>query len=252
MANPIAVNFDSVKILIAFAEHAQKHGLEITYDLQVFIDEPERVTRLVKYIKAGAPIWQVETLPDINWPAVYQKLGMEAEYQEFVKTTNWSNPSLWIVPAINGATCNKVVAAMKNDGVKFWPNKDLDASLSRNDRDPNKDGSYVVGFRRTIEADEENKNLSADILAEHNHKGITLLERLLLGAGYFWTTGQHLDVKNITLSTGSRDLVGSVPSVCFFFSVYGEVFVSWYGPGIRHDSLRSRSAVPPPVAEQLA
>ena len=251
MANPVVVNFDQTKTLIAFAERAQKHDLAVS-DLQVFIDKPDTMVRLVGYIKAGAPDWQVLVLPDINWAYVYQKLGMEAEYQEFAKTVNWNDPNLWIVPVVNGATCNKVVAAMKNDGVKFWLYaKDLDASLSRNDRDPNKDGSYVIGFRRTIEADEENKNLSAEMLAEQKHRGGTLLERLLLGAGYFWTTGQHLDVKNVTLSAGSCNLDSNVPSV-FFSSDSGKVFVSRYSPGSRDDDLRSRSAVPPPVAEQLA
>ncbi len=192
-----------------------------------------------------------QQLPDINWSVVYQKLGMEIEYQEFAETVNWSDPNLWVVPVIKGATCNKVVVAMKNDGVKFWLYADdIDASLAHNDRGP-ANSSYAIGFRRTIEADEENKNLSADDLASRGHIGTTLLERLLLGAGYFWTTGQHLDVKNITLSTSSRFLIGDVPSV-HFSSDYGRVYVYGCNPGGRNDGLRSRSAVPPPVAPQLA
>lgn len=193
-------------------------------------------------------------LPDINWPLVYQKLGMEVEYQKFVATINWSNLNLWVTPVIKGVTCNKVVAAMRKDGVKFWLYaEDLDATLAKNDRDPNRDrdGSYAIGFRRTVEADEENKNFSADMLAKRGHKGSTLLECLLLEAGYFWTTGQHLDVKNVTLSSGSRGLRGTVPGVDFFPDC-GGVDVSGVCPGLRSVYLRSRSAVPPPVAEQLA
>jgi hypothetical protein len=178
------------------------------------------------------------------WERVYDKLGLSAEYAEFVKDKNLGdNPILWLAPIIKGITCNKVVEAMKKLGVKFnlYAN-DLDKAILINDRDPNRDGSYIVGFKRNAEADEENKNLSANQLKEQNHKGITLLERLLLEFGYFLATGKHLDESNWTLCAGSRCSDGGVPHV-YWDSGIREVDVSWFFPGFAVADVRSRSAV---------
>ncbi len=200
----------------------------------------------------------VEALPDIDWLAVYKSLDMEAEYEEAIKTLpKWNDPSLWIVPVVASpdrkkvVTCNMVVSEMRMSGVKLWTYyDDLDANIIHYDRDP-ANGSYLIGFRRTIEADEENKNLSANVLASRGHKGITCLERKLLGYGYYLTTRQHLDIKNITLCPGSRYRDGYVPSV-HFDPDNDKVYVSRYYPDYHHGNLPSRSAVPPPVAAQLA
>jgi hypothetical protein len=188
-------------------------------------------------------------LVDIDWRKVYEFLGMIAEYDEFAKTQDDFNgdKSLWIVPVIKGVACNKVVEALKKLDVEFYLYaNDLDKTVTINDRDPNRDGSYAIGFIRTAEADEENKNLSANQLKERNHKGITLLERLLLELGYFMVTGQHLDAKNITLCTGSRYSDGDVPDVYWDY-VNCEVYVDWCDPDDRYDGLRSRSAVSLPA-----
>lgn len=185
------------------------------------------------------------TLPDINWAETYNALGMEAEHSEAQKTLEIPSddyPNLWVVSMVKGATSNKIVAGHRKLGVQFsLCAEDLD-NASIHDRDPNRDGSYIVAFRRAIEADEENKNLSADMLRERNHTDITLPERLLLGAGFYVTTGQHLDVKNITLCPGSRRRGGGVPSVRWD-SDDRRVYVGWCGPGYCDGRLRSRSVV---------
>lgn len=180
-------------------------------------------------------------LPDIDWQKTYTALGM-SEYGEVVKNLAIKeNPGFWFEPVVKGLTCNKVVAMLREVGVQVWTYvDDLNKNVPTNDRDPNHDGSYVVGFRRTIEADEENANKSANTLKIENHKGITLLERLLLELGYFLTTGQNLDVNNITLCTGSRYSYGNVPFVDFGS---GKVRVDAYGPSDSSGRFRSRSAV---------
>ena len=184
-------------------------------------------------------------LVDINWRKVYEFLGMTAEYDEFAKTQADFNAdkSLWTIPVVKGVTCNKVVEALKSRDVAFYLYaNDLDKAVTENDRDPNRDGSYAIGFARKVEADEENKNLSADQLKEQNHKGITLLERLLLELGYFMATGQHLDARNITLCSGSRYSDGNVP-YGHWNSGNRKVYVYWSNPVNRNVILRSRSAV---------
>ena len=100
--------------------------------------------------------------------------------------------------------------------------------------------SYGKRFRPRVEADEENKNLSANALAERGGENITLLERFLLELWYHWKTGQHLDIQCITLCAGSRDHSGYVPGT--YWS--DDKFQVWhYGPGYCYDCLRARSAV---------
>ncbi len=185
-------------------------------------------------------------LPDINWKRTYEVLGMSTEAVETFNAMK-VNPSLWSVPVVKGVTCNMMVdtlrEAVRRDGMKVYTYvDDLEKGVPTNDRDPNRDGSYIVNFRRTVEADEENANKSANMLKAENHKGITLLERLLLGLGYFLTTGQHLDVKNSTLCTGSRNSNGRVPRVGFSAGG-GKVYVYCYDPGHTYSGLRSRSVV---------
>ena len=194
-------------------------------------------------------------LPDIDWPGTYKTFGMEDEYKEAMKKLPaWQDAGLWVVPMIGIGKkyvgCNMVVAAMRKR-FKVWSYyDDLDANIAHNDRSP-ANGSYFIGFRRTIEADEENRDLSANVLAERQHIGTTCLERLILGYGYHLTTGQHLDVKCVTLCPGSRYSHGNVPGV--YYGPYNDkVCVSRYDPDGPHDALRSRAAVPPPVAQQLA
>lgn len=243
MAHPVALDLGAAKTLLAFGERAAKQGMEIPGDLQKFIDEPERMARLVAYAKAGAPL-QAAMLLDINWAETYKALGMLDEYTKAAKTLVIpSDPSLWVMPVVKGITSNKIVAGHKKLGVKFYLYADdLDVAVPTHDRDPNRDGSYVVSFRRTFEADEENKNLSANQLKERKRKGITLPERLLLGAGFYVAIGQHLDTQSITLCTGSRYSDGGVPYVDWR-SGSREVYVLWYSPGHVHDDLRARSEV---------
>lgn len=209
----------------------------------------EEVCRVLQAIVDGKTlveekpaIGETLALPPINPVKMYETLGMSAEYAEFIKTNPIpENPNLWTLPVLQGLTCNKLVAAMKTLGAQFYLYADdLDKAVPTNDRDPNRDGSYIVSFARNFEADEENKNQSANSLAKAGHKGITLLERLLLGLGYFLATGKHLDESNWALCSGSRYGVGSVPHV-YWDSDDRKVFVSWDFPGDRDSYLRSRS-----------
>ncbi|MEK7154102.1 MAG: hypothetical protein AAB792_00905 [Patescibacteria group bacterium] len=123
-----------------------------------------------------------------------------------------------------------------------WAEEDLDAVVSENDRDPNRDGTYAIWLRERVEADEEWKNKSANQLRGCKIPGATLLERLLYELKFFKETGRHLDIKNVTLCAGSRCRDGHVPFV-HFSEFDGEVRVFWSFPGDAFGSLRSREVV---------
>ena len=183
-------------------------------------------------------------VPNINLAEAYKLLGMSQEYQEASQKFNLTeDPNLWKVLILKEVTCNKLVEAYKKAGVKMYLyTNDLDKEVQDNQRNPNRDGDYLVSFKRNVESDEENANQSAGDRKANNCQDNTLAERLLLGLAYFLATGGHLDAKNWTLCSGSRFQVGFVPSV-FWNLDSAKVEVSWYRADSRYDLLRSRSVV---------
>ncbi|MBI2049904.1 MAG: hypothetical protein HYT35_00390 [Candidatus Staskawiczbacteria bacterium] len=183
-------------------------------------------------------------VPNINLEKVYDLLGMSREYEEATQKFDLTeDPTVWKLVMLKGVTCNKLVEAYKEAGVKMYLYQDdLDKEVQDNQRDPNRDGSYLVSFRRNAEADQDNQNQSANDRKEKNCQDITLAERLLLGLAYFLATKEHLDVKNWTLCAGSRDRYGDVPLVRWDPGRC-RVRVFWCFPDFRFDNLRSRRGV---------
>jgi len=147
----------------------------------------------------------------------------------------------WLVVIRKGLTMNKVLEVMRTKfKVYSYIGDDLDSGVPKNERTADKD--YTVIIRDRVEADEENKNLSANQIEEKKIQGMTLLERLVLELFYFWKTGEHLDIKNVTLCSGSRDSGGFVPYVGWN-SVRGGVYIDWCRADSSDDDLRARAAV---------
>lgn len=140
-----------------------------------------------------------------------------------------------------GLTLNQVFSVCQRKFQCWRYTEDLDVTITQNDRTPTTD--YAIWIRDgRVEADEELKNLSANQLAEKQISGITLLERLLWELFYFWKTKKHLDIKNVTLCSGSRDSGGTVPSV-YWGSGSRRMYVSWCSPSRSDSDLRARAVV---------
>jgi hypothetical protein len=92
-----------------------------------------------------------------------------------------------------------------------WTNDDLD-KIVQSERTA-RDGTYAVWFRRRIEADEDLRDFSAVDLQKRRIPGITLEERFLMELKYFKETGNHLDIRGITLCSGSHYVGGRIPGV---------------------------------------
>lgn len=183
---------------------------------------------------------------EINWKIVYEMLGMQTEYKSTIASLKIDkSDATWTIPVLKGLTCNRVISCLKRlcvDIKKYIKNPDID--INHNDRDPNIDGSYTISFRRTIEADEENRNLSADDLKKKGAEGITLLERLLIELGYFISTSQHLDMESVSLCAGSLHRSGNTPRVCYRSGSL-RIYVCWCGSRDQCDHLRPRSVAKP-------
>ena len=102
-------------------------------------------------------------------------------------------------------------------------------------------GPYVVWLRDRVEADEELKNLSANDLVERGINCITEPERIASRGWFHWKTGGHLDIKNVTLSAGSRWSDGGVPDA-YWGDGHG-FYVDRYYVDVRLDGIRAREAV---------
>lgn len=174
-----------------------------------------------------------------SWSDLYhQHFNLNPDFSEITVLGKKEGFDRFIVVA-PGVTSNGVMNALK----KLMPTSqyydDLDKAIVTNDRvATNK--SYAIWIRDRVEADEENKNRSANDLAKAEVPGITLLERLLLELKYFTETGEHLDLKVVTLCVGSRYGGGSVPHV---YWRAGKLRVGYYDPDDARDSVRSRVVV---------
>jgi len=110
---------------------------------------------------------------------------------------------------------------LKDIGCKYWScwdDKELDKEFPKN--------KSSRKFRFVQEAD-DHKDMSFDDIEKQGlaDKCMTIRERLIFEKIYFEKTGNHLDIDNYTLCSGSRYSVGYVPfvrwlgdKVCVFLS----------------------------------
>lgn len=121
-----------------------------------------------------------------------------------------------------------------------WTKENLD-ELTTSVR--NADSTRVVWVRDRVEADEEHKNKSYNDLLNAGIGGVTILERLILDRWFYYKTGRHLDMSNVTRCDGSvYSDGGDVPSVCWRGGS-GGLGVLGYNPVRCFGFLRSREAV---------
>lgn len=177
-----------------------------------------------------------------TWQGIYKRwFGLQKDFSDLQVPENYDPRKHFAVIVAQELTMNQVVAGMRKRFKVSLYKEDLDTSVVHNDRTA-ENGDYIVLFNKNVEADEEFKNLSANKLKTMGHKGITLMERLLLEVLYFDRTKKHLDISNWTLCSGSRSSGGSVPHVHWDSSDDGLV-VFWCYPDGSDSSLRSRTVV---------
>lgn len=206
------------------------------FNLQMIIEDKDVITTSLGNApqdEAGFKNW---------WTNFYQKYFNLKVDLSAVKIPDYQEGFDWVIIISTGLTINQVLKALKRQ-MKVWLYKDdlSDKDIPKNDRDA-KNGSYAVRFRKRVEADEELKNYSANDLQDSHTAGITLLERLIMELAYFEeSNGQHLDIENWTLCSGSRGSDGNVPGVCWRSG--GGLRVNWADLGDARDYLRSRAVV---------
>ncbi len=216
-------------------------------DQQNYIRDPKRLQKVLE--KAFAEDLPKEEIPYwadlLRWKIVYHKLfGHDPDFSviDIPSKPEGFGPMRLIVVAkeLFEWTDNKPLEGVQEALKKHFPGweyaDDLDADIPHHDRDSH-NRSYAVWVRDVREADEEFANKSANVLMSEGHPGITLLERLLLEADYFFEKGEHLDQENWTLCSGSRYRDGCVPGADWCGGGFG---VGWCEASDRGSGLRSR------------
>lgn len=124
----------------------------------------------------------------------------------------------------------------------FWKWKDdLDSNVSKNIRTAEE--CYAVWVFDGEEASEfAGKSTNQTDPDFSLAKGCTLLERLLHGLVFFVQNKKHLDVKGVTICSGSRDSVGRVPIV-HWDPGNQKVLVFWFNLGHSNDHGGFRSSL---------
>jgi hypothetical protein len=173
-----------------------------------------------------------------DWFRFYQEVfGIAADFTD-LQIPEKREGFNWLLVMLQGLTANKLFDKCKKRFGAWRYTEDLDTVQSVRITEK----TYAILLRDRVEADEENKNKSANVCKSEGINGITLEERLLLELWYHWKTGKHLDIQNVTLCSGSLFPDGSVPDVCW--SV-GKLRVSHYNPDGAYGDLRARAAVSP-------
>jgi hypothetical protein len=142
-----------------------------------------------------------------------------------------------LIVVAKGLTVQQVFAVLGNH-FATWSYYDLGTEVLTDERTNTE--THAIWARERQEADEELANKSANTIAEMGINTMTLLERLLYELVFYAETGNHLDVQNVTLCTGSRNSDGDVPLVDWDAD-NGKLYVLGCLPGGSHPDLRARA-----------
>jgi len=151
-----------------------------------------------------------------KWQKIYLKFFKKrVDFSNLEIPIGYNSKNHFGIIVAKGQTMNEAIAAMEKKIMVSLPSEDLDANII-SDRITDKD--YFIMFDKNVEFYGSLRMMSANEFAEMGGRGITLLERLLLGIYYFNETKRYLDVDNfdhLTMCFSSRWLNGKTPSVMY-------------------------------------
>lgn len=216
------------------ADALQDTGCEKDYLLHV-CRNPQELNYRHHTILAN--ILKQSPLSPLLWWQFYQLMGLGTEYQKDVSKLDISPSSVcWNIPVIKGV--NFTTENLEKVGIFLWdPIENFNQTAIRNDRTFAM-GSYVIGIRSDLEADDEYRNLSAQDLNFTLFTSIQLNECLILEGGYFLATNHPLDAQTATLCLGSSDSDGRV--VGTNWTPEGQLYIHWLDRDWRHPQWRTR------------
>ena len=173
-----------------------------------------------------------------DWQAFYKEhFGLHVDFNRvMIPACPGEGWRLIFIP--KGMTMNKAFAQCKKLFATWQYADDLDKAIPTNARVAS--DHYAVWVRDGIEPDAEHLGKSTKAVDPDMKIGSTLLERIILEVKYFSETGNHLDIKGVTLCSGSRNSEGGVPLAHWFVGEFG---VRWCALGDSYSTFGVRSAV---------
>ncbi len=178
-----------------------------------------------------------------DWERFYQGMGMKVDFSNVRIPKKRKGFDRLIIRVHRGLTPQKFYDKCKElFPCRKWTNISLDevTDLEKSERKADT-GPYAIWVRDRIEADKELKNLSAIQIQEKNITTETFEERFLHELKFFKETGEHLDIENWTLCSGSCHSDGHVPRIGW--NANGWLVVHWSYPDLGHSDLRAREVV---------
>lgn len=175
-----------------------------------------------------------------GWPRFWRAFGFKYDHDalvlpEYRQDFGWSivMPDLaeWPMSKLLHGVCERMFPIWQ-----YYDNGQLDKIVSA--KEPT--GAHVVLVRNCVEADEIHKNKSANMVEAEKILAITLRQRAVLEARYFFETNEHLDIANLTICAGSRYTGGSVPRAGWGGDEFG---VRSVDPDLQRDHWRVREVV---------
>lgn len=179
-----------------------------------------------------------------GWPRFWRAFGFRYNHEalilpEYRDGFGWSivTPELseWPASRLLHEVCGRMFPTWQ-----FYEDKELDEIVSA--QEPV--GVHVVLVRDGVEADEDHKAKSATMIDVANLPAITIRQREVLEARYYFETDGHLNQSNLTICAGSRLADGRVPSAYWFDD---EFHVSRVDPDNAYDHWRVRETVSSPA-----
>ena len=160
-----------------------------------------------------------------QWRKFYQKhFSLELNFSDIVIPEKPLEGNWRLLIIAQGLTLNQVFDSMVREFNCWRYSDDLDKSVTKNVRDTKV--AYAIWVRDGAEPDEKYLGKSTNQADPDMKIGVTLLERMIHEIIFFDEKGLHLDIKGVTLCTGSRSSDGFVPRV-FWALDYQQVYVHW-------------------------
>jgi hypothetical protein len=150
----------------------------------------------------------------VEWEKFYlDNFGITTDFSSVVIPPKPIEGYWRLIFVAQGITMNSTLAVMRTLFQVGVYTDDPDKDVTVNTRTSVM--GYATWVRKGVEPDKKYLNKSTHQVDPDGKIGITFLERMILEIRYFLETGSNLDVRGITLCTGSRYSDGDVPNMYF-------------------------------------
>lgn len=189
---------------------------------------------------------QIAPITDLQWSHIYDLLDLSDQFHALVSSGKWRQSRVdWSVPVVEGLNLERILVVHQAQFGDLRYMSGMFAGM-KHDRDPTRDGSYQVDFRRLYEPDPSLRaHQTIREVIERKVVGCTVIEYKLLNLGLRMTRDKKLDEGGTaTCCTGTLIDEIAVPTV-EFNSHTRATFIGKRSVESSHDAFRVREVTIP-------